>query len=195
MKPHDRQSFRSPMRKSQCIVHPMPDYVSDYASDYQDDIKKPHNRKSGARAKPNHIQSVANVVRSPVADHNRASTARSPNPNQPRVNHYHCITTPTTIVPTQEKKHAFIKFKYPKPIKVKKELTLMPIDMKKKYKFNDALVIYENNQSYYLHLFETNDVSFCNNAKVINVVYITNQVNQLESCFCNIHAPKHNSAE
>ena len=46
-----------------------------------------------------------------------------------------------------------------------------------------------------MHLFETNDVAFCNNAKVINVVDITNQVKQLESWFCKIHEPKPKNEE
>ncbi|HSW76494.1 MAG TPA: hypothetical protein VLG50_05590 [Candidatus Saccharimonadales bacterium] len=131
MKPHDRLSFRSPMRKKNNIITKQKQSCA-------------HNRIS---------------CRSPLNQQKKHETT------------YKIVTqTPsgqTVKVPTTS--HSFIKFTNPMhrilPAKIEKETTWMPyqgID----YTFDEALEIYENNQTYYLEKIEKEyDLNIINDIK------------------------------
>lgn len=87
-------------------------------------------------------------------------------------------------VPTENIKPSFIKFNnklLPTPLKNKQEISLIKIIGRKKYKFEDALIIYENNQSYYL------DIIIKDTSKA---EFILKEVESLERWFCQIPEPK-----
>ncbi len=87
-------------------------------------------------------------------------------------------------VPTEDIKPSFIKFKtksLPIPIKNQEKVELIKINSRKRYNFNEALSIYENNQSYYLDLIE-------NNIEKVNL--IIKDVEALERWFLFVKEPK-----
>lgn len=87
-------------------------------------------------------------------------------------------------VPTENVKPNFIQFKskpLPMPLKNEDKIELIKINKRKKYKFDDALMIYENNQSYYLNLIK-------NDPSIVDIVI--KDVELLERWFCQISEPK-----
>lgn len=87
-------------------------------------------------------------------------------------------------VPTDNIVPTFIRMNtktIPTPLKNEEKVELIKIIGRKKYKFEDALSIYENNQSYYLKLIEDQSV---------NTQLILKDVETLERWFCQIKEPK-----
>ncbi len=126
------------------------------------------------------------IIQSPKTKYNRVSCRSPIKTIKQDTNIYNVVTkTPAgdqVTVPT-ENKHSFIKFKesvLPKPVKVTILKELLPL--KKKCSFEEALTIYENNQSYYL-----SNIKIGSEDEVIKIL---KEIDILEKWFCHIPEPR-----
>jgi len=205
---YNRLSFRSPLRKTNHIKHVTPIIiktnimpakdpvnvsidgltapVKDVVKDVNDGLTAPV--KDANDIKPTEIQPI--MVKSNVGKiHNRIS-CRSPSVKRDNGNDiYHIVTkTPSgeqVQVPTNQ--CSFIKYKdtsvkIAAPIK-QVHVNELIIIKKKKYHFEEALNIYENNQTYYL-----SKIMYENDELIVNE--IIKDIDVLEKWFCHINEPK-----
>lgn len=149
---YNRLSFRSPLRKTNVIKKPDKPVILSPKP-------KMYNRVS--------CRSPIKVVKQDTNLYNVVT--KTPGGDQ--------VTVPT------ENKHSFIKFKesvLPKPVNVTILKELLP--MKKRCSFEEALTIYENNQSYYLSKIKIGSEE--------EVIKILKEIDILEKWFCHIPEPR-----
>lgn len=162
---HNRLSFRSPLRRKSNVNANGPN-VSNAESTYK---QKPE------------IKPI--IKKSSMTDR---TSFRSPKRIQVKVDDTYKIVTKNPSgnvvkVPDIEKKVSFVKFiekKIPMPIKQEVILECIKINFRKKYSFNEALIIYENNQAFYLDQIQKGNME------------VLKEVDKMEKWFNKINEPK-----
>lgn len=197
---YNRLSFRSPFRKTNIVKPVNTSNIKIEPISGKNDViplSVVKDAPSAAETQPIHIVNNAKpiIVKQNIPKMNNRVSCRSPLNNQKREVKksyedpiYNIVTkTPSgeqVKVPT-ENKSTFIKFKektapLAMPIKQVIQKELLPI---KKCKFDEALLIYENNQSYYL------DKIMCERDEDV-VLQLIKEIDVLEKWFCGINEPK-----
>ncbi len=171
---NDRLSFRSPLRRTSQIKKVE---NPDVKIVIQPVVKEPI--PSGLK----------NVNKSSM--NQRGSAARSPKVKIVNREETYKIVTKTPSgghvkvpEPIEKSKFSFVKFverKMPMPIKQEIITEYIKINSHKKYKFDDALLIYENNQTFYLEQIQDD---------IANLNSIIKNVTHLEQWFNCIKEPK-----
>lgn len=169
---YNRLSFRSPFRKTNVV---------NAVKSVNTDIKIEPIKAPEIQPKMNNRISC----RSPLNTQNRKVKKTYEDPI------YNIVTKTASGEPVKvpTEKSTFIKFKEKSsplamPIKQVVQKELLPM---KKCKFEEALIIYENNQSYYL-----DKIMYEKDEEI--VMKIIKEIDILEKWFCNINEPKPKSS-
>ena len=170
---YDRLSFRSPLRRTSQINKP--EKIELKVDNKVMPVPKPVLKMGPKTSKSKMYQ--------------RGSTCRSPKAKMIKPEETYKIVTKTPsgasvkVPELQKSKFSFVKFiekKIPTPIQQEIVTEYIKINPHKKYHFDDALLIYENNQTFYLEQIEDN----------ANLETVLKNIAILEQWFNMIKEPK-----